>query len=142
MWLSEQMRADPPFADAELGVTSIAGERVGVLTRGEVRALPVCGPGGYCWQPANGDLVLVIKGGTGGEERCVAGAKQKNAPAGMKPGEVYLYSAAGGSVYLKNDGSVELHGTIRLTGPVSVEGELTINGEPYVPCTCGAGGGT
>ena len=33
----------PPTADADMGVTTIAGDRVGVLTRGEVRELPVYG---------------------------------------------------------------------------------------------------
>ena len=138
MWLSEQTKRLPNPVDAELGVTSIAGEDAGVLTRGEIRSLPICGPGGYCWLPASGDTVLVIKGGTGGEEQCIAGARQRTAPTGMRPGEVYLYSAAGNSVYLKYDGSVELCGTIRLSGPVSIEGELTINGVPYV----GSIGGT
>ena len=54
MWLSKQMRSAPPTADADLGVTTIAGDSVGVVTRGEVRALPVYGPGGYLWQPENG----------------------------------------------------------------------------------------
>ena len=39
MWLSKQMRSTPPTADADLGVTTIAGDRVGVLTRGEVRVV-------------------------------------------------------------------------------------------------------
>ena len=72
MWLARQMRSAPPTADADMGVTTIAGDRVGVLTRGEVRELPVYGPGGYVWLPENGAEVLVIKGGPGGEEQCVA----------------------------------------------------------------------
>ena len=54
MWLARQMRSAPPTADADMGVTTIAGDRVGVLTRGEVRELPVYGPGGYVWLPENG----------------------------------------------------------------------------------------
>ena len=38
MWLSKQMRSAPPTSDADLGVTTIAGERVGVVTLGEVRS--------------------------------------------------------------------------------------------------------
>ena len=49
MWLSRQMKAPAPTADADLGMTTIAGDSVGVVTRGEVRALPVYGPGGYVW---------------------------------------------------------------------------------------------
>ena len=47
MWLSRQMKAPAPTADADLGMTTITGDSVGVVTRGEVRALPVYGPGGY-----------------------------------------------------------------------------------------------
>ena len=125
MWLSKQMRSAPPTADAELGVTTIAGERVGVVTRGEVRSLPVYGPGGYIWLPENGNDVLVIKGGPGGEEQSVTGTLQKEAPKGMLPGEVYLYGPGGNSVYLRRDGRVE------------IQGNLIINGEPYRPCVCG-----
>ena len=83
MWLSRQMRPGAAVPGAELGVTSISGGQAGVVTRGEARKLPVYGPGGYVWQPASGGSVLVIKGGTGGEETCVAGAKQAAAPEGF-----------------------------------------------------------
>ena len=56
MWLSRQMKPAIPTADADLGVTTIAGEQAGVVTRGEVRALPVYGPGGYAWLPENGRI--------------------------------------------------------------------------------------
>ena len=68
MWLSKQIRPALSTADADLGVTTIAGDSVGVMTRGEVRTLPVYGPGGYVWMPENGAAVLVVKGGPGGEE--------------------------------------------------------------------------
>ena len=48
MWLSKQMRPAPPTADADLGVTTISGKRVGVMTRGEVRDLPVYRPRRFC----------------------------------------------------------------------------------------------
>lgn len=134
MWLSRQLKTESPSADADLGRISIAGDRAGVVTRGEVRSLPVYGPGGYVWQPASGESVLVIKGGTGGAETCVAGAEQGSAPVGMKPGEVYLYAPGGTSVYLRSDGTLELRGKIRLAGDVAVAGSLTING-----LTCSAG---
>ena len=125
MWLSKQMRQPPPTADADLGVTTIAGKSVGVLTRGEVRELPVYGPGGYVWLPENGAAVLVVKGGPGGEEQCVAGVRQGEAPDGMEPGELYLYGPGGNSIYL------------RANGEVAIRGSLTINGVPYKPCECG-----
>ena len=33
MWLSRQMKAPAPTADADLGMTTIAGDSVGVVTR-------------------------------------------------------------------------------------------------------------
>ena len=93
--------------------------------RGEVRELPVYGPGGYVWFPENGAAVLVIKGGPGGEEQCVAGVRQGEAPDGMQPGEIYLYGPGGSSIYL------------RANGEVAIQGYLTINGVPYMPCECG-----
>ena len=122
MWLSKRIRMNPKTAEADLGVTSITGSSVGVVTRGEERSLPVFAPGGYCWIPGNGDTVLVIRGGTGGEERCVSGAQQKNALSGMLPGEVFIYSNGGASAYFRNDG------TLVLNGAVSINGSLTING--------------
>ena len=135
MWISRQMKKSVPTADADLGMTTISGELAGVLTRGEVRALPVYGPGGYIWMPENGDMVLVMKGGPGGEEQCVAGMRQSSAPAGMKPGEICL-QGKNCSVYLDRDG------TVRLRGRIEIDGELRINGEPYKPCSCGDGGDT
>lgn len=127
MWLSRQTRPTAATSGSDLGVTSISGESAGVVTRGEVRQLPVYGPGGYSWQPATGETVLVIKGGTGGEESCVAGVKQGKAPRGFLPGEVYIHTM-GGSVYLKNNGTVEIQGSrIVLNGRVNVSGSLYIN---------------
>ena len=107
MWISKKMRPAPPTADADLGVTTIAGGQAGVLTRGEVRPLPVYGPGGYLWMPQNGAEVLVIKGGPGGQEQCVAGMRQGAPEASMQPGEVLIRSG-GSSIYLKADGSLQI----------------------------------
>ena len=110
-------------------MTTIAGKRVGVVTRGAVRELPVYGPGGYVWLPENGAEVLVIKGGPGGEEQCVAGLRQEEPPRGMKPGEIRIQGPGGTAIYFKENGMVDIRGL------------LTINGVPYKPCTCGEGGG-
>lgn len=131
MWLSRQMRPAPPTADADMGVTTIAGDGAGVVTRGEVRALPVYGPGGYVWLPEPGATVLVIKGGPGGEEQCVAGGRQGAAPQGMRPGEVFIAAPGGAAVYLRRDGTVELR------GQVNIQGRLSVNGVVYKPCACG-----
>ena len=134
MWLSKQIKPGAATSDADMGVTTISGKRVGVVTRGEVRDLPVYGPGGYLWTPANGTAVLVVKGGPGGEEQCVAGARPLEETRQIEPGEVYIYGPGENAVYLRQDGSVELRGTrLSLVGEVSVEGSLTVNGRPWEP---------
>lgn len=135
MWLSRQVRPGAATADADLGITTISGQKVGGVTRGEVRDLPVYGPGGYLWTPANGAAVLVVKGGPGGEEQCVAGTRPLEEVREIAPGEVYLYGPGENSVYLKADGSVEIRGSrVTVAGELSIEGRLTVNGEPYRPC--------
>ena len=137
MWLSRQIKPAPATSDADLGITTISGQKVGVVTRGEVRDLPVYSPGGYLWTPANGTAVLVVKGGPGGEEQCVAGARPLEEVPDIEPGEVYLYGPGENTVYLKNDGSVEIRGSrVSVTGELSVDGQLTVNGRPYAPCDC------
>ena len=137
MWLSRQIKPAPATSDADLGITTISGQKVGVVTRGEVRDLPVYSPGGYLWTPANGTAVLVVKGGPGGEEQCVAGARPLEEVKQIEPGEVYIYGPGGNSVYLKKDGSVEIRGSrVSVTGELSVDGQLTVNGRPYAPCDC------
>ena len=134
MWLAQSMKRQAPTADADQGVSTIVGDQMGVVTRGEVRQLPIYSPGGYVWLPESGASVLVIMGGPGGEEQCVCGGKQAAVPKGMQPGEVYLYGPKGSSVYLRQDG------TIQLTGRVAVTGTLVVNGQVYKPCSCGEGG--
>ena len=137
MWISNQMKPAAATADADLGVTTISGRKAGVLTRGEVRDLPVYGPGGYLWTPANGTAALVIKGGPGGEEQCVAGTRPLEEVKQIEPGEVYIYGPGGNAVYLKKDGSVEITGgQVSVSGGLSITGQLTVNGQPYAPCAC------
>ena len=137
MWLSRQLKPAPAAADADLGITTISGRKVGVVTRGEVRDLPVYGPGGYLWAPANGAAVLVVKGGPGGEEQCVAGTRPQEEARQIGPGEAYIYGPGGNSVYLKEDGSVEIRGSrVSVAGELSIDGRLSVNGEPYRPCNC------
>lgn len=95
MWLAQSMKQAVPTADADQGISTIVGDQMGVVTRGEVRQLPIYGPGGYVWLPESGASVLVIKGGPGGEEQCVCGGKQAEGPKG---------DAAGGGLYLRSEG--------------------------------------
>ena len=124
MWLSKRLRESAAGEEtaADLGVTTIGGERAGVFTRGEVRDLALCTPGGLLWRPKSGDRVVVLKGGPGGEEAFVLGTEDETA-ADLADGELRLY-ADGASVTLRNDGTV------------SISGSLIINGEAYKPCTC------
>ena len=94
MWLSQKLRAARTAEEtaADLGVTTIGGDRAGVYTRGEVRDLPVCTPGGMLWQPKSGDQVVVLKGGPGGEEVFVLGTHKEQRAAALEDGEVYLFS--------------------------------------------------
>ena len=110
-------------AGAEMGVTTIGGGEAAVMTRGEDRALPVYGPGGVVWAPKVGDTVLVIKGGCGREERCIAGALSRREGTELAPGELGLFSDMA-SIVLRGDGTVE------------IQGDLVINGQPYMPCIC------
>ena len=141
MWLSKKTRPAAPTTDADLGVTTISGGSVGVLTRGEVRSLPIYGPGGYAWMPDNGAAVLVIKGGPGGREQCVAGMRQ-TPPADLAPGEVAVQGPGGSVIRLRSDGTVEICGdSVKIQGDrVDIQGWLMINGKEYKPCTCAEGG--
>lgn len=152
MWLSKTLAlrhaAEQETAAADMGVTTIGGGNASVMTRGEQRDLEVFAPGGLVWQPKAGDTVLVIKGGAGRQEQCVAAADTSaNTPEGLSPGELFLYSD-GASIYLRKDGriavsgqiSVEgdlaVNGNVELTGTVNITGSLFINGVPYRPCLC------
>ncbi len=119
MWLSKKLRegAESSEAVADLGITTIGGEKLGAYTRGEVRNLDVCAPKGVIWRPRSGDQVLVLKGGPGGEEGFVVGVKDTSG-RNIADGELYLY-AGGASIHLRND------------GVVSITGRVIINGEEY-----------
>ena len=123
MWISQRLRRGAAGEEtaADLGVATIGGEEAGVYARGEVRNLAVCAPGGVLWRPKNGDRVLVLKGGTGGEEACVLGVQGEKTD--LADGEVALRSAAA-SIVLRNDGTIALSGSV------------FINGEAYQPCRC------
>ena len=111
-----QRREEWPVG-AELGTVTIGGDPAAVQTCGEVRDLPVYGPGGYHWAPKRGDSVLVIKGGPGGEEQCIAGAASGGEM--LEPGEILIRTGEA-TLRMSADGRIDLNGN------------LYINGEPYV----------
>ena len=89
MWTSERERRTPVReAEAEVGLVTLGGDPAGVNLGGERRWLPVCSPGGYAWQPAAGDKVLVLKTGTEREAPCILGRVQDG--TGLGPGQVRL----------------------------------------------------
>lgn len=154
MWLSKKLSiyraAEQEGAATDMGITTIGGASASVMTRGEQRNLEVFAPGGLVWQPRSGDTVLVVKGGAGGQEQCVLAADTAaSAPEEMAPGELYLYSCGGASLYLRSDGSIAVigpveirgnlyvEGNVKLNGRVDIFGSLYINGLPYRPCMCG-----
>jgi len=120
MWIAKRLSENGRMireesAGAEWGRATIGGESAAAVTRGEERALPVYGPGGMTWLPRAGETVLVIKGGSGREERCVAAAAAREIPAGMEPGELLL-STGTASIFLHNDGRIELRGNVIING--------------------------
>ena len=159
MWVSRafslRQAAEREGTAADMGMTTIGGKNASVMTRGEQRELEIFAPGGLVWQPLAGDTVLVVKGGVGCQEQCVVAAETAgSAPKDMAPGELFLYSTGGASIYLRGDGSIDIKGPVSLegdlrvrgdvtmtgntplTGRVAINGQLTVNGEPYRPCRC------
>ncbi len=125
MWIAGRLgrteRAQETAA-VESGTVTVGGCEAGVLSRGEERSLPVAAPGGYAWRPVSGEQVLVLRGGTQGEERYVAAAlsEETQVPT-LADGEICLFSRGGEArIVLRNDGRVE------------IEGEVYINGKPYI----------
>lgn len=148
MWVSKAISlrqgAEPDAAGADMGVTTIGGGSASVMTRGEQRNLAVFAPGGIVWQPRAGDNVLVIKGGVGGQEQCVVAADTAGAaPGELAPGELFLFSKGGASIYLRSDGGITVTGEVSaeggltVKGSLRVDGDLTVNGKTYQPCQCG-----
>ncbi len=157
MWMGERLnrKDESEITAADMGRTTISGEKVAVMSRGELRELEIWSPGGYRWRPRRDDEVLVVKGGTAGEERCVLAMAPEEAPEEIAAGEVCIFSE-GAVVLLRSDGSVEVKssdaavkvrgsaveitgGSILLRGSVEVEGSLAINGEPCCVGCCEEG---
>lgn len=125
MWLSKAIaRRQSRGPEAAAATVSVGGEAPAVVTDAERRQGRLFSPGGYCWQPAGGDTVLVVGGG----EPCVAGVEQ-HCPVELAPGEVYLHSGRAW-LWLKNDGSVVLSGKLVIRGQTEIDGGLTVNGVP------------
>lgn len=120
MWLSKRIvQQTPEIEPATLGTVTIGGVDGAVVTDAEKRSAKVIAPGGYAWQPAADDSVLVVRG----NELYVTG---KLAEAdGMKPGEVKIFSD-GAEIYLKSDGKIVIRGEVRIDGEAYVNGRKVL----------------
>lgn len=116
MWTSDRRRErlDRESA-ADCGAVTLEGDPAGAYLDGERRELGVYGPGGYCWKPALGDQVLVLKAGAQGETPCIAGKRQRD--SGLEAGEVSIYNGRQTSgLKLRGDGRLELEGQVMVNG--------------------------
>lgn len=123
MWLSRKLASHEMqgVASAQDGTVTIDGEEMAVFSSGEARGVQTVGPGGYEWKPRRGEDVLVVRGGTFGEESYAVGVSGGGSGE-LEPGEVRIRSAlAGTEIVLRNNGVIELNGAV------------FINGVPYLP---------
>lgn len=117
MWLSEELarRTHRGAAEAESGTVTVEAESAGVYARGEVRGAVMASPGGYLWRPAQGETVLLLRGGARDTPPYVIGKAEQDAQE-LLPGEVCIRSAGGARIVLRNDGRIELYGSVTLNG--------------------------
>lgn len=119
MWLSEKMSEKEPAAQsAAVGTVSLEEEAPAAVTDTEIRALRVLSPGGYRWQPALGQEVLVLKG----PAPALLGVQEPGET--LESGEVLLFSR-GASVKLCNDGSIRITGDVHVNGKIYSSEEQT-----------------
>ena len=119
MWLGEQTaRSRGGQEAAALGTVTAGGLEPAVYAAGEVRQMAVIGPGCYWWAPRAEESALVLRAGTQGEESCLAGRAQDEAPVELAAGEAVL-ACGGGYIHLRGDGSIYLHGSIVIDGTLA-----------------------
>ena len=110
MWLSRRItQPEPPEDAATLGTVTIGGVDTAVVNDAEKRNAKVISPGGYAWQPAREDCVLVVRG----NDLYLTGMLQSKKD--LEPGEVVLFSN-GAEIHICNDGKVEVKGELLVNG--------------------------
>ena len=110
----------PDMASAQCGTVTVDGAETAVFSSGERRGAKTASPGGVIWKPRRGGEVLVVRGGTFGEEAYAVGVVEA-AASGLAPGEVRIRSGTGtAEIVLHNNGRVDINGL------------LFINGMPYL----------
>lgn len=117
MWLSKKLAAHElqDVASAQDGTVTIEGGELAVFSSGEKREVKTVGPGGYEWQPCKGEDVLIVRGGTFGEESYAVGVPEQAGEA-LAPGEVRIRSAAGAEIVLRNNGRIDINGLLFING--------------------------
>lgn len=118
MWLSKKLAAHElqDVASAQDGTVTIEGGELAVFSSGEKREVKTVGPGGYEWQPCKGEDVLIVRGGTFGEESYAVGVPEQAGEA-LAPGEVRIRSAAAGTeIVLHNNGRIDINGLLFING--------------------------
>lgn len=99
MWLSRKLSQHEmqDVASAQDGTVTVEGGELAVFSSGEKREVKTAAPGGYEWQPKKGEDVLVVRGGTFGEE-------------------AYAVGAAGTEIVLRNNGRIDINGLLFING--------------------------
>lgn len=117
MWLSKKLAAHElqDVASAQDGTVTIEGGELAVFSSGEKREVKTVGPGGYEWQPCKGEDVLIVRGGTFGQESYAVGVPEQAGEA-LAPGEVRIRSAAGAEIVLHNSGRIDINGLLFING--------------------------
>ena len=117
MWLSKKLAAHElqDVASAQDGTVTIEGGELAVFSSGEKREVKTVWPGGYEWQPCKGEDVLIVRGGTFGEESYAVGVPEQAGEA-LAPGEVRIRSAAGAEIVLHNSGRIDINGLLFING--------------------------
>lgn len=113
MWTSDRRRDRQRSWALETGEVTVPGNPAGVYLSGERRQLAVYSPGGYAWQPALGQQVLVLKAGSEQEEGCLVAGRQEQI-SDLGPGEVCLFSQGGAKVTLNGRGQIRLEGQLMI----------------------------
>ena len=118
MWLSRKLSQHEmqDVASAQDGTVTIEGGELAVFSSGEKREVKTAAPGGYEWRPRKGENVLVVRGGTFGEEAYTVGVVEA-AASGLAPGEVRIRSGTGtAEIVLHNNGRVDINGLLFFNG--------------------------
>lgn len=86
MWLAQSMKQAVPTADADQGISTIVGDQMGVVTRGEVRQLPIYGPGVMCGCRRAGLPCWSLRAAPAERSSASAAVSRRRSQRGCSPG--------------------------------------------------------